>query len=267
MKLESYLLALSMVAGKKNGDRKVPPRHPLQRLWRLYQFSEEIIQLHFYRSEMKPQRIDTIRELIKTWLYMAQRETFLRGTKKCGFYDPLLGKHGGPAQEDESGDFDFSSNQAASSSAVLTDKDEFTGYKSENKHLIPKDIEIFTVRSENPRIRRSTYEREVERTRRAEVENEIEEKIASYKFQLDGDFDDADLDDDVINGDGDVTGLARLERGNPCRGIKQVFIGFKKWSLRYIGNCDGQMTHKHMILRSLKFYNEFAETCETIPPL
>ena len=93
------------------------------------------------------------------------------------------------------------------------------------------------------------------------MEAEINQKIASFEFQLDGDFDDADLDDD---GDGGSSALRRLERDNPCIAIKQVFTGFKKWTMRYIGNCDGQMTHKHMIVRSLKFYNEFRNACESI---
>ena len=91
------------------------------------------------------------------------------------------------------------------------------------------------------------------------MEAEINQKIASFEFQLDGDFDDADLDDE-----GDGGSFLRLERDNPCIAIKQVFTGFKKWTMRYIGNCDGQMTHKHMIVRSLKFYNEFRNACESI---
>jgi len=265
MKLESYILALSVVAGqkKKNSDRKVPPRHPLQRLWRLYQFSEEIIQLHFYQSNMKAKRIDALRELIKTWLYMAQRETFLRGTKKCGFYDPLDLPHGGPAESDGNGGYDYSTNQAG----PVLDGNEFTGYKTDNSDLIPKSIEIFEVRGggENHRLRRSTYEKEEERKKREAMESEIDQKIASFEFQLDGDFDDADLDDEDgnVDGDGNIS-YARLTRDNPCIAIKQVFVGFKKWSQRYIGNCDGQMTHRHMILRSLKFYNEFRNACESI---
>jgi len=276
MKLEnySYILALAGAQGK-NSDRKVPPRHPLQRLWRLYQFSEEIIQLHFYQSNMKPKRIDALRDLIKTWLYMAQRETFLRGTKKCGYYNPFDTPHGGPAPEDGQGGYDFSSNQAG----PVMDGNEFTGYKTVNSHLIPKSIEIFNVRgladgvdgvdgSTNHRVRRSTYEKEVERQKRETMENEINQKIASFQFQLDGDFDDADLDDDNENGDrngdGGSSAFLRLERDNPCLAIKQVFVGFKKWSQRYIGNCDGQMTHQHMVLRSTKFYNEFRNACESI---
>ena len=89
------------------------------------------------------------------------------------------------------------------------------------------------------------------------------EEDGTESREEDGDFDDADLDDEDENGDGGV--FLRLNRDNPCLAIKQVFVGFKKWSLRYIGNCDGQMTHRHMILRSLKFYNEFRGACESIP--
>jgi hypothetical protein len=100
MKINSVTLALVLSVGDaqpNTGDRKVPKRHPLQRLWRLYQFSEEIILLHYYKSPMKASRIDSIRGLVKKWLYMGSRESFLRGTKKCGFYDAELRPHGGPA--------------------------------------------------------------------------------------------------------------------------------------------------------------------------
>ena len=51
MKLSTAVL-FSVVAadvqtlvGQVEEDKKVPNRHPLQRLWRLYQFSEEITQV------------------------------------------------------------------------------------------------------------------------------------------------------------------------------------------------------------------------------
>ena len=51
MKLSTALIAsvaavdVKTLINQKDDDRKVPDRHPLQRLWRLYQFSEEIIQV------------------------------------------------------------------------------------------------------------------------------------------------------------------------------------------------------------------------------
>ena len=51
MKLSTALIAsvaaidVKTLVNQNDDDRKVPHRHPLQRLWRLYQFSEEIIQV------------------------------------------------------------------------------------------------------------------------------------------------------------------------------------------------------------------------------
>jgi len=51
MKLSTGLIAsvaaidVKTLMNQNDDDRKVPSRHPLQRLWRLYQFSEEIIQV------------------------------------------------------------------------------------------------------------------------------------------------------------------------------------------------------------------------------
>ena len=51
MKLSTGLIAsvaaidVKTLMNQNDDDRKVPDRHPLQRLWRLYQFSEEIIQV------------------------------------------------------------------------------------------------------------------------------------------------------------------------------------------------------------------------------
>ena len=51
MKLSTALIVsvaavdVKTLINQKDDDRKVPDRHPLQRLWRLYQFSEEIIQV------------------------------------------------------------------------------------------------------------------------------------------------------------------------------------------------------------------------------
>merc|ERR1712203_1122285 len=64
---------------KPDEDRKVPNRHPLQRLWRLYQFSEEIIQQHFYDSDMPAGRLDRLRKRIGKWQYLASRQSYLIG--------------------------------------------------------------------------------------------------------------------------------------------------------------------------------------------
>jgi len=88
---ESLLFSIGLVnAGqiktlfeRPEEDRKVPDRHPLQRLWRLYQFSEEIIQQNFYQSDIKPGKLDRLRNRIGKWQYLAMRQSYLRG--KTGY--------------------------------------------------------------------------------------------------------------------------------------------------------------------------------------
>jgi len=49
----------------------------------------------------------------------------------------------------------------------------------------------------------------------------------------------------------------RYDREDPCRGIRQIMTGFKKWAHRYIGNCGGQMNHRHQFKRADKFFEIF----------
>merc|ERR1712227_907938 len=65
-----------------------------------YQFSEEIIQTHFYDSDMPEGKLDRLRGRIGKWLYLAQRQSFLRNTKRCGFYNDGL-EHGGPSGRED----------------------------------------------------------------------------------------------------------------------------------------------------------------------
>ena len=75
-------------------DKKVPPRHPLQRLARLTEFSAEILDEWFgfwKRKDAFKTRFE------KTAQRMAN--SFERNDQKCGFYDPDLLPHGGPAPD------------------------------------------------------------------------------------------------------------------------------------------------------------------------
>ncbi|CBY24469.1 unnamed protein product [Oikopleura dioica] len=93
MKFSAGLLALS---GAIDVDtKKVPPRHPLQRLQRLTQFSAEILDQWF---DFLPSKEIWIRKFERNAERM--RVNFERGQQKCGFYDPSL-PHGGPYDPDE----------------------------------------------------------------------------------------------------------------------------------------------------------------------
>ena len=91
MKFSAAVLATVAVA--QDGDRKVPPRHPLQRLNRLVEFSAEL--LNDWYSFLPSQ---------SSWIGKFERNAermernFERGNQRCGFYDENQLPHGGPSE-------------------------------------------------------------------------------------------------------------------------------------------------------------------------
>ena len=41
----------------------------------------------------------------------------------------------------------------------------------------------------------------------------------------------------------------RYNREDPAIGVKQITTGFKKWAVRYIGNCSGQRLNEYQMNR------------------
>ena len=72
-------------------DRKVPPRHPLQRLARLNQFTEELLTQWF---DCLPSQQAWINKFKANGARMVRN--FERGNQRCGFYDENQFPHGGP---------------------------------------------------------------------------------------------------------------------------------------------------------------------------
>merc|ERR1712227_898445 len=142
MKLSSFALAsiatvesaqVKTLLNRPEEDKKVPHRHPLQRLWRLYQFTEEIIQTHFYDTNMRPRKLDNLRNRIGKWMYLAPRQSFLRNTKKCGFYNDQL-THGGPSGGEE--------NQAGG----ISNEQTLLNNNLANQDVIPASLELTNPR-------------------------------------------------------------------------------------------------------------------------
>ena len=86
MKLTSTLL-FAVAAAE---DKKVPPRHPLDRLAKLTQFSEEILNTWFHYLPT---------DWVAKFANNAERmeRNFRRGNQRCGYYDENNLPHGGPA--------------------------------------------------------------------------------------------------------------------------------------------------------------------------
>ena len=85
MKLSSALIVATYA---QDDDKKVPPRHPLQRLERLVEFSEEIMNdwFTFLPSQLRWKQ-----------KFRTNADRMARGFARCGYYDPALA-HGGPGK-------------------------------------------------------------------------------------------------------------------------------------------------------------------------
>ena len=83
-----------LVAVASAQDKKVPPRHPLQRLNRLVEFTEEIMTQWF---SFLPSQQAWIKKFENNAIRM--EKAFTRGNQRCGFYDKDQMPHGGPADD------------------------------------------------------------------------------------------------------------------------------------------------------------------------
>jgi hypothetical protein len=92
----------ALVLAQADEERKVPPRHPLQRLGRLVEFSHEMLDAWFSFVPSKD-----------SWKGKFERnaarmeKNFLRGESKCGFYDEQNLPHGGPERKRREDDYDY----------------------------------------------------------------------------------------------------------------------------------------------------------------
>merc|ERR1712176_1222005 len=85
-------------------DKKVPPRHPLQRLNALNQFTEEMLNTWF---TFLPSKDNWIQKFQNNAARMER--AFTRGEQRCGHYDEAQLPHGGPAErKDCDGNLSFS---------------------------------------------------------------------------------------------------------------------------------------------------------------
>ena len=92
MKFSSAVIVA--VASAQQGEKKVPPRHPLQRLNRLVEFTDEIMTTWF---EFLPSQQAWIDKFATNAARMERN--FSRGNQRCGFYDEDQKPHGGPSDD------------------------------------------------------------------------------------------------------------------------------------------------------------------------
>ena len=97
MKISPVLL----LAVASADDKKVPPRHPLQRLARLKEFSA--VMLNDWYGFL-PSKDKWVKKFAKNAERMERN--FKRGNQRCGHYDENQLPHGGPAERKRRDDLD-----------------------------------------------------------------------------------------------------------------------------------------------------------------
>lgn len=186
MKLSVGLIASAAAAKNESpSGRKVPPRHPLQRLNRLNDFITEIMGQHGDNFA----KIDPTKWTGKFQTTTVRMEiAFRRATKKCGNYNENNVEGHGVAFNG------FDNEEADTQNSAHNPEDGLTA-----EHI--------------------NYQGGKNRKRR-------------------------DVGD----------GLDRYTRDNPCQGIREIMQGYRKWSDRYLGRCDGQASKEHHRRRADKWY-------------
>ena len=91
MRLSLAILCAVSVHGLD--EKKVPPRHPIQRLNRLVQFTDEILGTWFDFLPAQASWKAKFRNNAKR-----MENAFTRDNSRCGFYDDEQLPHGGPEQ-------------------------------------------------------------------------------------------------------------------------------------------------------------------------
>lgn len=271
---------LVIMASAVTIDRKVPPRHPKNRLARLQLFCETLAKADWI-AEGKANRFERMAEKCGNWADRRQD-----GFKKCGFYDPEV-SHGGPDPNMEykepnsfvtnwdtgrvSFDDMFDNNRKRRSD----DCSGWSGNTDNLKYFEWTDMiegETLTVQVKEPCAEGYIHPEWVG----DDYLNFIKEEMINDCLD---DCDDSNNQAQCEAKCAAVTprgkGGSRIKRINnvgPFRAAKSIVSGIRKWEERYLAECHGHRSGRHMnkrhnfmrmVLR--KFTSELCmhEDCQT----
>jgi len=212
MKVSIATLALVAQAD----DRKVPPRHPLQRMNKLGIFMDNFAAEMVSAGKMKPGQADRFSIRMDNFL-QNMVDAFNRST--CGHYDATQGKHGGP--------------------------DPNPDLKANGKPRNRRDIDVEDLYE-------ATHEWCAAEVADAYVNADGEFNAANYN-ECCGFSDDYCIAGIQAPRSGKKSAYDRLSNNKELK-WKQITTGVRKWAQRYINNCNGQRKYKLASKRAIKIY-------------
>lgn len=210
------------LAAAQKGEKKVPPRHPLQRLAKLGVFYENFFAEMAADGVMKQGEADR-RTLRATGFLKKMEKAFNR--PNCGFYDADEGKHGGPDP-----------NPGVNPN---TGKDRARRTADNEDDLKEAAAEWCAAEMEDGYFIGGSY-------------TEQSEANWAQCCQLDNQF---------CMGKAPRSGAGSNQKAYdrlsdlPSLKWKQITTGTRKWAQRYINNCHGQRKNKLASKRANKMYN------------
>jgi len=218
MKVSIATLALVAQAD----DRKVPPRHPLQRIAKLGVFMDNFATEMVGLGKMKQGQADRFSNRMDNFLG-SMEAAFNR--PNCGHYDADQGKHGGP---DENAEINFNTGKPRN----RRDIDEEDLHEATNEWCAAQLAEGY-----------------------ANADGDF--NTGNYA-ECCGFSDDYCIDGVQAPRSGKKSAYDRLSPNTELK-WKQITTGVRKWAQRYINNCHGQRKNKTASKRANRLYKTWDE--------
>lgn len=240
MKLSAILLTILVQAtsGKLlTTDRKVPPRHPQNRLARLQQFALEFISANFDDNPNK-------RKII-TQFTNSMQQSFDRTT--CGYYDPSSSV-GGPDPQPEIRESGRARNPATGRNRREDDwMTETCLCEQEGKENCFDELSDAQY---NYYVDSSINEMFCD-------EDEVSNGSCAYLNMQTCEWVNKDNRAEVRG----KNGSHRLSN-DPIKALKQITTGIRKWADRYLNNCHGMRLKRAPSTRARRIYRKWIAELE-----
>jgi len=241
------LAAAPVSAEKLKTSRKVPPRHPLNRIARLQQFGFAYVEKYYppVNGGNKGQGMKTLIESFTTRM----QNSFSRA--QCGHYDSNQKPHGGPDPNPEIR-FWSEKNRARNPTNGRKRREANQWMFDTCNCELNGDSDCYDGLSDNQFEFYSDHTTELFCT-----DDEVDSGECSY----------LDASDCTWHGDSAIAvrrGNKRKISENPQKAIKQITTGIRKWAERYLNNCHGMRKAELPRQRAKNLYKKWLKKWEDL---